>query len=374
MKTRLVLLSLLAILVLIVAYIWRRSEPPQLDTVLQATTNSPESNTLSHLQQKQRVGPMVRTNDGEAEYLRWFLEEVRRDPTYEWTRPVNFYGKITDENDRPVEGATAECSWTDVSRAGTSQLTVTTDADGLFSLTNKKGKHLTVTINKGGYYQVPGQFFRAFEYAAPYERFHPDSTNPVIFRLHRMGNFVPLHRGIARIDLENNGREIVLDWLNDKFSQQGYFRAQIQIEPESTVDRRFSWRFRMSIPDGGFVSIGKEELSLMAPEAGYEEAVEIAQDVNNPDSPKTWPTEYYVVFGEPKRYGRIKIDLMPQRIEVYKTSILRVWYWINPSGSRNLEGNPEEGMPRIRLGEWHDGEIYPTAPRDRQIQYDNGKQ
>src|ERR1041384_415618 len=34
------------------------------------------------------------------------------DPQYDWKQPINFYGKVVDENDAPVPGASIHFDWT----------------------------------------------------------------------------------------------------------------------------------------------------------------------------------------------------------------------------------------------------------------------
>ena len=52
-----------------------------------------------------------------------YVQNVLADPQYDWKQPINFYGKVVDENNQPVEGASADFSWTDLSPNGTSKTT-----------------------------------------------------------------------------------------------------------------------------------------------------------------------------------------------------------------------------------------------------------
>ena len=76
-------------------------------------------------------------------------------------RPINFYGKVVDENDQPVSGATAHFIWDGgvtnnnprpFTDTGKISADVTTDSAGLFSLTNAIGTELDVSVGKAGYY------------------------------------------------------------------------------------------------------------------------------------------------------------------------------------------------------------------------------
>ena len=45
---------------------------------------------------------------------------------------IEFYGKVVDENNQPVSGATVKFSKVDLSEAGTTQLQTQSDINGLF--------------------------------------------------------------------------------------------------------------------------------------------------------------------------------------------------------------------------------------------------
>ena len=62
----------------------------------------------------------------------------------------------------------SDSRWTDISAAGTTEKFTQTDAQGMFSLIDEKGKNLGVHVSKDGYHAVGGG--RAnFVYAAFFE-------------------------------------------------------------------------------------------------------------------------------------------------------------------------------------------------------------
>jgi hypothetical protein len=84
----------------------------------------------------------------------WWKQMKKRDPKFEWKMPINFYGKVLDQANQPVHGASVRFQWTDMSAAGTTEKFTTTDAQGMFSLTGEKGKNLGVYVSKSGYHAV----------------------------------------------------------------------------------------------------------------------------------------------------------------------------------------------------------------------------
>ena len=74
----------------------------------------------------------------------------KQDPRFEWKAPINFYGKVVDQDNQPIAGATVKFVWNDISSAGWSSAESTSDVNGLFSLADKKGKGLSVSVSKMG--------------------------------------------------------------------------------------------------------------------------------------------------------------------------------------------------------------------------------
>ena len=84
-----------------------------------------------------------------------------KDRYFEWKMPINFYGRVLDEINQPVGGATVKFTWTDLSPAGSSSAEVLSDGSGSFALTGKQGKRLVVdSVTKEGYYlsKIENQF------------------------------------------------------------------------------------------------------------------------------------------------------------------------------------------------------------------------
>src|SRR5262245_56035126 len=68
----------------------------------------------------------------------WWNRMEKEDPKFEWKMPIELYGKVVDENEHPVVGASVHCTWTDLSPTGTSKAEMQSDANGLFSLTGRQ--------------------------------------------------------------------------------------------------------------------------------------------------------------------------------------------------------------------------------------------
>jgi hypothetical protein len=99
-------------------------------------------------------------------------------------RPIEFYGKVVDGSETPMEAAKVEFGCV-VYPEGSFNTNGLSDASGFFGLSSVTGAVLFVNVSKEGYVQGTNQ--NRFEYYSPGDlgSFRPDSNNPVIFHLQR---------------------------------------------------------------------------------------------------------------------------------------------------------------------------------------------
>jgi hypothetical protein len=261
-----------------------------------------------------------------------------------YSHPIEFYGKVVDQDENPVHGADVHFSWAKPppheygNKAATQSGT-----DGRFELKNAVGRTLTVRVAKNGYYFPDGQRI-GFNYAPEEENFKADPNNPVIFRLRKKGPGVAVitsqygvnsHLGISAPD---DGTPVWVDFFERKIGSSGQLQVSKLTPPRSPdgVPSVKEWRLTLSIPDGGFVEVVDDEFPFYPPETGYQPVL----DFHYPTDRKDWVNrvngQYYIAFGNPRRYGRIKF-------ETAVTRGIRLEYVVNPDGSPYLEPkeNPE---------------------------------
>lgn len=73
----------------------------------------------------------------------------RRDATdskWEWKVPIQFFGRVVDENDRPIADAEVDVQWTDLTSRGTSERRLFSGANGSFEIHDITGKRLIVRV------------------------------------------------------------------------------------------------------------------------------------------------------------------------------------------------------------------------------------
>lgn len=162
--------------------------------------------------------------------IRAYIENVRRDPQYEWKMPIRFYGKVVDEYGNRVVGASVLLQWVTLQGSeGVSAAKASTDAKGLFALENAKGKTLSVRITKQGYYDLSRRENQtSFEYANPAEKsfYEPNVNSPAIFPMRKRCN--PEHLLVRRLkfDLSGQGTTATVDLQTGQVSPAG---GQLQV-------------------------------------------------------------------------------------------------------------------------------------------------
>jgi hypothetical protein len=360
MKKRIIVLVGIVVIVCVWWYLQNKStQPPESPStqsveVDQQAQPQPGRPTTT---QPQLVQPMSDI-ESEAYGRKAIAEQADRKREFEqkWkaqlSAPINFFGKVIDGNNQPIGGATVEFTWNDLppesetaSYTGetftpfaymhSSKSQTTSDAQGLFSLVDKKGKGLSVTINKEGYYPT-ATARQSFEFGDPLIGvFVPDRFNPVVFRLRKRGpgtDLITSQYGVKDylgVPVPLDGSSVQVDLLERKTGQGELKISQIK-PPYENWKQATEWVFRMEIPGGGFVEC-EDEFPFEAPEAGYKPSLAFKFRAGETNWMTNLSKDYYIKFGNPVRYGRLHLE----------TSIMmsgaRLTYAINPDGSRYLE-------------------------------------
>lgn len=250
----------------------------------------------------------------------------------EWRTPIEFYGKVVDEDNSPVQDAHIVFSCNDISETGTSDYKTNSDAAGLFSIKNISGKLLTVHVQKEGYYSSRRDN-DSFYYAGQNVNFRPDMNIPVVFHLRKMGKGVVLltsRKGVSQqlgVNVPKDGTPVRVDLIQKQTSQTGQLELS---QNKPSWQEATNWSFRLSIPDGGLVE-NQDKYQFEAPASGYEPSVQY--DFTKSDS--NWTTQvtkqFYIAFGNPRKYGWLSFQCNLRQQTVFLT------YAINPDGSQNLE-------------------------------------
>ena len=271
-----------------------------------------------------------------SEHRRKLMEEDLQKGLNEWRTPIEFYGKVVDENTNPVANASVHLVWTDISQEGNSEKDTASDTDGLFSLRNTTGKNLIVQVSKEGYYSYQ-RFGVAFNYAGENQNFVPNAANPVIFRLKKKGVADPLVSFKRNFQISISGKPLEIDLKTGMAVPPGQGNIIVEFvkqSPQSLEDRLYDWSFKITVPNGGLV-LSTNELDFLAPTSGYEPSELIQMKSSSEDGWQSRMKRQYFVRLPDGKYARIILDLMSHN------GSLEVQAFSNPSGSPNLEFDPQ---------------------------------
>ncbi|SPE59641.1 exported hypothetical protein [Verrucomicrobia bacterium] len=261
----------------------------------------------------------------------------------QWRTPIEFHGKVVDENTNPVATASVHFVWTDLSPKGTSEKDTTSDQAGLFSLSNTNGENLIVQVSKEGYYAYQ-RFGAAFNYAGESQNFVPDAANPVIFQLKKKGLAEPLVHvqspmgGPKGFRIAKDGTAVEISLMTGKAVPIGQGDLEVQCWTDNegkTPGEKYDWKCQISVPNGGILQ-PTHELDVQAPLDGYRTADVIDMPANRGTDWSSHASRNYFLKLASGNYARISFEVVAGGDHFFQLES-----FLNPSGSRSLEFDPQ---------------------------------
>jgi hypothetical protein len=249
-----------------------------------------------------------------------------------WRTPIEFYGKVVDENTNPVSGVHVDFDCNDLSSNGTSYYHTESDANGLFSIRDITGKFLGVHVSKEGYYSSKGDN-DSFYYAGENVNFVPDPSNPVIFHLRKKGAGEKLIEVKQNYRVARDGTPLGIDLTTGKASAGGSGDLVVQCWTEDagkSSGQKYDWHCLVTVPGGGLV-LSDEEFAFLAPEEGYVPSAEIKMPADRPDWRNDVDLRFFYRLAD-GRYGRMTFSMIAGGDHFCMIDSV-----LNPTGSRNLE-------------------------------------
>jgi hypothetical protein len=263
------------------------------------------------------------------------MEEAHQNSLNDWRTPIEFYGKVVDENTNPIAGAEIDFGCNDLSATGTSNYHSTSDGNGLFSIIGIAGKLLSVNVSKEGYYNSKRDN-NYFTYAGENVNFVPDAQNPIFFHLRKKAQGESLiitdYPGLAHIaQLHHDGTPVELDLLRgvETSPTDGQLKLELWRDLSDKNAKIFDWKLQLSAPSGGLIETD-EEFDFEAPQSGYQPSIVIDMPATNANWQGEVRSKYYIRLAN-GNYGRIDFYLLS------RNGVFTVQSAINPDGSQNLE-------------------------------------
>jgi len=331
---------------------WRSREPSREPQVTQKSQRSPGV-AQKTLADKDGVSSedLARTPvSGPDDQKRRVIATVR-DVAQKANQPVEFYGKVVDQDDNPIPGVKVKLSvrWTHELLPGTARdefnrFDLTTDAQGLFTLTDTKGSLLSVAaLEKDGYDPAPSATRQSYWYWASGlpQKYVPDSRQPEIFRMWKKRGAEHLTERSKSVKVSADGVPVSFDLrTGERVGAGGDLRVAMTRTPQQIEhgQKGFEWTVTASIEGGGLIPTTAEQ-PYYAPESGYASTFELHMPATDPQ----WSANVSRVFFlklKDGNYGRITLEFYPG---FYEPGV-SFHAFINPSGSRNLEYNSLQGV------------------------------
>lgn len=260
-----------------------------------------------------------------------------------FSAPIEFYGRVIDQNGNPVPYANVGYTAADKFNASGSNYTGQADAEGYFQIKGIQGAGLSVAVRKDGYYFVDETIDQSVPSSAAtfaygmgpdsYRRPAPAKDKPAVFVLHKMGKPEPLVRVEQSTRIPKDGTPVTVDLLTGRLSPNGDMRVETWTGAPVN-GRKFDWHCRITVPGGGLME-RKGQFDFEAPSEGYEESVELGM----PNDAEKWTSDqqrnYFVQLPD-GRFARVSFRMIAGGNHYF---ILESF--LNPTpGDRNLEFDP----------------------------------
>jgi hypothetical protein len=263
----------------------------------------------------------------------------------EWRTPIAFYGKVVDEKGIAVSNVAVDFSCNDVSVTGTSTYRSKSGANGLFSIKRIKGKLLVVAISKDGYYTSRADN-DSFYYAGQNVNFVPNPAKPELFHLRKIGLCEPLIHveasmgGKKDFRIKRDGTPVEVSLTSGKVVAQGAgdLRVECWTDDEGHKGKHYDWRCRISVPRGGMLPY-TNEFPFQAPSEGYVDSDEINMPASLDNGWGSNAKRNYFLKLANGNYARLTFEMIAGGDHFFE-----VESFVNPSGSRNLEFDPNKAI------------------------------
>lgn len=263
-----------------------------------------------------KIQPFAKTPYLGLKDPRWIERKRLReiDPSYQWRTPIEFFGKVIDEQGRPVEGATIELSWSGTVEKnggdGVGKRTMLSDTNGWFHIHGIAGKGMTVYVKKAGYY-TQGYPQGSYEYAGFWEPnfIEPDRNNPVVFHLVKRPVAEPTYRVRQRSLPKPPTWETRIDLLAEpaETNTGGDLLFQISRSPNVGYEKPFDWQLKIEGQSGAEIVITEEEFMLHAPGQGYQNV--IVKDYKDTKGGGSETVKFYVRNKTRSFYAAVTLEI-----------------------------------------------------------------
>lgn len=263
-------------------------------------------------------------------------------------QPIDFYGKVVDQNGAPVAGAKVsggvmvQTQWMN-GTIGNHQ--TISDAAGLFSFKGLAGRDISIWIEKPGFEFENMKQQTLFKYSLlspERERHKPNAEAPVTFAMWRKQRAEPLVSGNKFLGIKADGTPFTINLASGRKSEGRFADGDLVVsivQPAQISDgQKYDWSFTVEAIGGGVVEAADTPYLNEAPADGYNP--QISQEVRAAD--REWSEvarkTFFVKSRDGTQFARVNAEI---RSNYQGAAVFSIRYLVNPKpGSRNLEYDP----------------------------------
>lgn len=340
MKRYFYVLGLLPILALLVLCWWFFTNK----TSVSVAAASPSASTVTHAQfpsSTSSSSALTATSSAPAasgsipEYAKERWKKTLAVLESENRKSLDMHGKVIDQYGQPVVGAQVRGSILlnkGVTRSKDDIHYTETDAQGLFSFIGVHGVTMGIWPQKEGYYyDLRLNTLRK-------ENYHGSHENPDVFVMWKLKGAEHLIRDDKFYGIQPDGRVYTIDLIKGTKREgafpDGDLLVRIQRTSELSPTSKCEWSCSVQVIQGGLIEATTLYLNE-APEGEYQNQY----SVSNSDGSQEFNKTFYLKTRSGHAHGWIKIQVIPNYNDI---AIFKFQSLVNPSGSRNLEVDPQK--------------------------------
>lgn len=344
MRPRFAVFILVIVAAMVTLVLWRRpiqhGTIPLSPQISDQSTNPPVGNVRVASQNVPNAPPAVTppANQKSSGAINPRSPEGFKQYIQSQNAPIEFYGKVIDQDSNPVPGAKISIGirhWTMpdpvVLLAGskTINLEQISDVNGRFEFHGATGDGFGVGITKDGYELEQNKYGSGPTAGS--------SDEPVIFKMWSTNIHEKLITGGKSFDIVPDGRPYFVNLTDDTISEsgEGDLKVWIQYTNQIVPGQLYDWSARIEVINGGLLEKPLGTAMFEAPPDGYVPAFQLSGQIKGGQRGDTGERQFYLKLKNDQEYGQMSIGLYAP-FNDQTPGLIRLSYAINPSGSRIL--------------------------------------
>ena len=259
--------------------------------------------------------------------------------------PIDFYGKVVDQNGAPVAGVEVKAAIRLMKEPipgmigdGFDYLVASTASDGTFSFLNRTGEFFGIDkIQKEGYLVSATVHEKTYYYYASDEKkYRPNPSVPEVFKIWKQMGAEKLIEKNLKYKLTTEGRSYGLDLLNGAQAKADAIAdIRVSMTAPSVIKPhvKYDWNFVLEAAEGGLIETSDDYMYL-APLDGYVSRIQVSFNASDANWSDNFRKRFYVMSRNGSVYARIEILV---GVALNGRGYLHIESASNPNSSRNLE-------------------------------------